>query len=62
MNTSTIKIGSEEGVLNLEERGREHPFSSGSIGYYGSGKLSFNDKKYQVSVTLVEIGSKPQPK
>ena len=36
-------------------------FSSGSRGYYGSGKVydPTSGKRYQTSVTLVEIGSKP---
>ena len=39
----------------------ERTFSSGSRGYYGSGKVfdPATGKRYQVSVTLVEIGSKP---
>ena len=34
-------------------------FKTGSKGYYSSGKLEFNGKRYQASVQLVEIGSKP---
>ncbi len=40
----------------------ERTFSSGSRGYYGSGKIvdPTTGKRYQTSVTAVEIGSKPQ--
>ena len=39
----------------------DRTFSSGSRGYYGSGKVfdPTSGKRYQTSVTLVEIGSKP---
>mgnify|MGYP001587548054 FL=1 len=39
----------------------ERTFSSGSRGFYGSGKVfdPTSGKRYQTSVTLVEIGSKP---
>lgn len=36
-------------------------FSTGSRGFYGNSKAEFaNGKRYQVSVQLVEIGSKPK--
>lgn len=34
-------------------------FKTGSRGYYGTGKINDNGKRYQASVQLVEIGSKP---
>ena len=35
-------------------------FKTGSRGFYGSGKVTLtNGKRYQVSVNVVEIGSKP---
>lgn len=35
-------------------------FKTGSKGYYANGKISIGDKRYQVQVQLVEIGSKPK--
>ena len=40
----------------------EKTFSTGSRGYYGSGKVEIAGKRYQVSINIVEIGSKPQGK
>jgi hypothetical protein len=34
-------------------------FSTGSKGFFGSGKLVIDGKKYQTQVQMVEIGSKP---
>ncbi len=35
-------------------------FKTGSKGYYSNGKITIGDKRYQVQVQLVEIGSKPK--
>jgi hypothetical protein len=35
-------------------------FSTGSTGFYGSGKLDIDGKRHQVMVQAVEIGSKPK--
>ena len=35
-------------------------FKTGSRGFYGMGKVQIGDKRYQVQVQLVEIGSKPK--
>ena len=37
----------------------EKQFKTGSRGFYAGGKCEFNGKKYQVSCSVVEIGSKP---
>jgi len=37
-------------------------FKTGSRGYYGNAKLEIDGKRYQISIQLVEIGSKPQEK
>ena len=38
-------------------------FSSGSDGFYGSDKIPFdNGERYQVSVIMTRIGSKPKQK
>jgi len=34
------------------------PFSSGGVGYFGAGKVIIDGKRYQVSCSVVEIGSK----
>jgi len=35
-------------------------FKTGSKGYFGMGKIQMGEKRYQVQVQLVEIGSKPK--
>ena len=35
-------------------------FKTGSKGYFGMGKIQIGEKRYQVQVQLVEIGSKPK--
>jgi hypothetical protein len=35
-------------------------FKTGSKGFYGSDKVSLGEKRYQVQIQLVEIGSKPK--
>jgi len=35
-------------------------FKTGSRGFFGMGKLQIGEKRYQVQVQLVEIGSKPK--
>jgi hypothetical protein len=34
-------------------------FSTGSVGYYGNGKVVIDEQVYQVGVTLTLVGSKP---
>jgi hypothetical protein len=38
----------------------EKLFKTGSRGFFGMGKIQIDDKRYQVQVQLVEIGSKPK--
>ena len=45
------------GMLTAEEK----LFKTGSRGFFGMGKLQIGEKRYQVQVQLVEIGSKPKP-
>lgn len=45
------------GVLSAPEK----QFKTGSRGYYGMGKIQIGEKRYQVQVQIVEIGSKPKP-
>ncbi|HEY3473784.1 MAG TPA: hypothetical protein VGK56_04190 [Anaerolineales bacterium] len=39
----------------------EKVFKTGSRGYFGMAKIQSGEKRYQVQVQLVEIGSKPKP-
>jgi hypothetical protein len=45
------------GVLSAAEK----LFKTGSRGYYGMAKIQMGEKRYQVQVQIVEIGSKPKP-
>jgi len=38
----------------------EKTFKTGSRGYYAGGKCEFHGRKFQVSCSIVEIGSKPE--
>ncbi len=56
----TVEIkdnGQVIGILMAEEK----TFKTGSRGYYGNGKIAMGEKRYQIQVQLVEIGSKPKP-
>jgi hypothetical protein len=55
----TVEIKQDDqsvGILKAAEK----VFKTGSRGYFGMGKIQINDKRYQVQVQLVEIGSKPK--
>jgi len=45
------------GMLTAEDK----VFKTGSRGFFGMGKIQIGEKRYQVQVQLVEIGSKPKP-
>lgn len=45
------------GTLSAEQK----LFKTGSRGFFGMGKIQIGEKRYQVQVQLVEIGSKPKP-
>ena len=45
------------GILTAAEK----VFKTGSRGFFGMGKIQIGEKRYQVQVQLVEIGSKPKP-
>jgi hypothetical protein len=52
-------------VLSLELGGREiepletKDFKSGSTGYYGAGKVTIAGQKYQVTCSVILVGSLP---
>lgn len=48
--------GNQVGLMMAEEK----TFKTGSKGYFGMGKIQIGEKRYQVQVQLVEIGSKPK--
>jgi hypothetical protein len=48
--------GNPVGILTAAEK----VFKTGSRGFFGMGKLQIGEKRYQVQVQLVEIGSKPK--
>jgi len=45
------------GLLTAEEK----QFKTGSRRFFGMAKIQIGEKRYQVQVQLVEIGSKPKP-
>jgi hypothetical protein len=48
--------GTQVGLMTAAEK----VFKTGSRGFFGMGKIQIGEKRYQVQVQLVEIGSKPQ--
>jgi hypothetical protein len=55
----TIEIKEGEKAVGLL-MAAEKVFKTGSRGFYGMGKIAIGEKRYQVQVQLVEIGSKPK--
>lgn len=55
-------------VVEIKENGKivgelsapEKLFKTGSRGFFGMGKIQIGEKRYQVQVQMVEIGSKPK--
>ena len=45
------------GMLSADEK----LFKTGSRGFFGMTKIQIGEKRYQVQVQMVEIGSKPKP-
>jgi len=56
MNSATITIDKAEQSVVLNKK----TFSTGSKGYNGYGKMQVDEKRYQISINIVEIGSKPK--
>jgi len=50
----------ENGKVVGELSAAEKLFKTGSRGFFGMGKIQIGEKRYQVQVQLVEIGSKPK--
>ena len=51
----------ENGKIVGELSAPEKQFKTGSRGFFGMGKIQIGEKRYQVQVQIVEIGSKPKP-
>jgi hypothetical protein len=56
-NMATIQVNGDKQNFILDKK----DFKTGSRGYYGTGKMVAAGKKYQISIQVVEIGSKPKP-
>ena len=56
INMATIQLNGEKQNFIVDKK----DFKTGSKGYYGTGKMVAGGKRYQVSIQLVEIGSKPK--
>ena len=57
-NIATIELKGEKQQYILNEKA----FRTGSKGYHAQGKLQVGDKRYQINVLCIEIGSKPKGK
>jgi len=57
-NIATIQLNGEKQNFILNKKN----FKTGSRGYHGQGKMQVGDKRYQVNILCVEIGSKPKDK
>jgi len=57
-NIATIQMNGEKQNFILNKKN----FKTGSRGYHGQGKMQVGDKRYQVNILCVEIGSKPKGK
>jgi len=53
-NMATIQLNGDKQNFILDPKN----YSTGSRGYYGTGKMVAAGKKYQISIQVVEIGSK----
>ncbi len=56
INVEFKQDGKSVGMLAALEK----VFKTGSRGFYGMGKIQIGEKRYQVQVQIVEIGSKPK--
>jgi len=55
---ATILLDGEKQDFVLNEKN----FKTGSRGYHAQGKMQVGDKRYQINILCVEIGSKPKEK
>lgn len=57
-NIANIQLNGDKQNFILDKK----DFKTGSKGYYGTGKMVAGGKRYQISIQVVEIGSKPKDK
>jgi len=57
-NIATIQMNGEKQNFILNKKN----FKTGSRGYHAQGKMQVGEKRYQVNILCVEIGSKPKDK
>lgn len=55
---ATIRLNGQKQDFVLNEKN----FKTGSRGYHAQGKMQVGDKRYQINILCVEIGSKPKEK
>jgi hypothetical protein len=55
----TVEIKKDDQAISVITAS-EKVFKTGSRGFFGMGKIQIENKRYQVQVQLVEIGSKPK--
>ncbi len=56
LNMATITLKGQKFNIIINPKN----FSTGSVGFYGQGKIEIDGKRYQTNIQLVEIGSKPK--
>jgi hypothetical protein len=59
MATLTAELKVDGNLVNVQTV-QPKDFKTGSKGYYTNGKVEVNGERYQYSVQLVKIGSKPK--
>ena len=59
MVKAIVFTGSDGKALDML-KSEAKTFKSGSTGHYAGGKITIDGTKYQVSCSIVEVGSKPK--
>ena len=54
LNVATIQLNGEKQNFILNKK----DFKTGSRGYHAQGKMNIGEKKYQINILCIEIGSK----
>jgi len=58
LNIVTVQLNGEKQTFVLNKK----DFKTGSRGYHTQGKMQIGEKRYQINILCVEIGSKPKDK
>ena len=58
LNIATIQLNGEKQNFILNKKN----FKTGSKGYHANGKMQIGEKRYQINILCVEIGSKQKTK